>query len=70
MTGTLTCPKCGGHMQTYARSGVTIDQCTDCRGIYLDRGELPQLIDTEAAYLHPQQPDPATGPNSATYSTG
>ena len=53
-------------METYARSGITIDQCTDCRGIYLDRGELLLLIDAEAAYFHPQQPVPATpGPNGA-----
>jgi len=29
----LTCPKCGGAMRAYERNGITIDQCTDCRGI-------------------------------------
>jgi Zn-finger nucleic acid-binding protein len=43
-------------MCTYERSGVEIDQCTECLGIYLDRGELPRLIDAEAAYFQPQQP--------------
>jgi Zn-finger nucleic acid-binding protein len=43
-------------MCTYERSGVEIDQCTQCLGIYLDRGELPRLIDAEAAYFQPQQP--------------
>lgn len=66
MTTALTCPKCRGRMETYTRSGITIDQCTDCRGIYLDRGELPLLIDAEAAYFHPQEPAPATpGPSGA-----
>ncbi len=60
MTAALTCPKCRGRMDTYERSGVTIDQCLDCRGIYLDRGELPLLIHTEAAYFNPQQPAPVT----------
>ena len=44
----ITCPKCEGAMRTYERSGVLIDQCTECRGIFLDRGELERLIDAEA----------------------
>jgi uncharacterized protein len=46
----LTCPKCQGSMRSYERSGVTVDQCTDCRGIFLDRGELERLVDSENAY--------------------
>jgi Zn-finger nucleic acid-binding protein len=43
----LTCPKCHGTMRTYERNGVHVDQCGDCRGIFLDRGELERLIDAE-----------------------
>jgi Zn-finger nucleic acid-binding protein len=43
----LTCPKCHGTMRTYERNGVHVDQCGDCRGIFLDRGELDRLIDAE-----------------------
>ena len=43
----LICPKCQGAMRTYERSGVVIDQCTDCRGIFLDHGELERLMDAE-----------------------
>ena len=43
----LTCPKCHGTMRTYERNGVHVDQCTECRGIFLDRGELDRLIDAE-----------------------
>lgn len=43
----LTCPKCHGEMRTYERSGVHVDQCSECRGIFLDRGELEHLIDGE-----------------------
>ena len=46
----LTCPKCGGAMRSYERNGVTIEQCAECRGVFLDRGELERLIDAEAAY--------------------
>ena len=47
---TLTCPKCGGQMRSYERNGVTVDQCTECRGIFLDRGELERLIDAESSH--------------------
>jgi Zn-finger nucleic acid-binding protein len=44
----MTCPKCHGDMRVYERSGVTVDQCTECRGIFLDRGELEKLFEAEA----------------------
>lgn len=49
MTGTttLTCPKCRGEMRTYERNGVLVDQCDECRGIFLDRGELEHLLESE-----------------------
>ncbi len=46
----LTCPKCHGTMRTYERNGVHVDQCAECRGIFLDRGELDRLIDAENAW--------------------
>lgn len=46
----LTCPKCGAMMRQYERNRVTVDQCTECRGIFLDRGELEHLLDAEAAF--------------------
>jgi len=58
-TGTLTCPKCAGAMRTYERNGISIDQCTECRGVFLDRGELERLIDAEgAAYAGRGDADP------------
>lgn len=35
-------------MASYERSGIVIDQCTECRGIFLDRGELERFIDLAA----------------------
>ncbi len=46
----LTCPKCQGVMRSYERNGVTLDQCSECRGIFLDRGELERLVDAENAW--------------------
>ena len=51
MATDLVCPKCQGHMRTYERrSGVTVDQCADCRGIFLDQGELERLVGAEQGW--------------------
>jgi len=34
-------------MWTYARGGIVVELCEDCRGIFLDQGELERLIDVE-----------------------
>jgi Zn-finger nucleic acid-binding protein len=54
MTGstTLICPECRGKMRTYERNGVMVDQCDECRGIFLDRGELEQLLDAAQGSGH------------------
>jgi uncharacterized protein len=49
----MTCPKCHGEMRVYERSGVTVDQCTECRGLFLDRGELEKLFEAEANWSRP-----------------
>ena len=46
----MTCPKCQGEMRTYERNGVHVDQCSDCRGLFLDRGELERLAEAEGSY--------------------
>src|SRR5918997_152178 len=55
----MTCPKCQGEMRTYERNGVHVDQCNDCRGLFLDRGELERLVDAEGSfYSEPSAPAP------------
>jgi len=46
----VNCPKCESEMRSYERNGVTVDQCTGCRGLFLDRGELERLIDAENSF--------------------
>jgi Zn-finger nucleic acid-binding protein len=41
-------------MRVYERSGVTVDRCTECGGIFLDRGELDHLIRMEGEYTERQ----------------
>lgn len=52
----MTCPKCQGAMRTYERNGVHIDQCSDCRGLFLDRGELERLVEAEGSFYREQTP--------------
>lgn len=67
MTNTLICPKCGSEMRTYERNEVTVDQCTGCGGLFLDRGELERLVTAESAYYGapaggPPPPPPQAAP--------
>ncbi|MGE5527146.1 MAG: zf-TFIIB domain-containing protein [Methanosarcina sp.] len=52
----LSCPKCGAPMRTHKRSGITIEQCTGCHGIFLDSGELEQLLSAERSFLASDPP--------------
>ncbi|MFI5834354.1 zf-TFIIB domain-containing protein [Micromonospora sp. NPDC051300] len=63
----LTCPKCRGEMRQYERSGVVIDQCGECRGIFLDRGELEKLFEAEANWNRQQGGAPQAAPAGAGY---
>lgn len=61
----LTCPKCRSTMRQYERSGVVIDQCESCRGIFLDRGELEKLADAENRFHAGGAPSHAPPPPHA-----
>lgn len=56
---TLVCPKCQGAMNSYERNGVVIDQCQECRGIFLDRGELERMMDAEEKAYGAMPPPPS-----------
>ena len=36
----IKCPKCGGTLIERESRGVKIDECDNCGGIWLDKGEL------------------------------
>jgi hypothetical protein len=40
----MKCPKCGMDLHTLAQGNVDIDTCFNCRGVWLDAGELDQLV--------------------------
>ena len=69
----MTCPKCQGAMRTYERNGVHIEQCGDCRGIILDKGELEHLAAAEARWQSappaPSSPPPSYNAPAPSYGS-
>ncbi len=45
----MLCPICKTGLSMSDRSGVEIDFCPSCRGVWLDRGELDKIIERTAA---------------------
>ncbi|HEX4978897.1 MAG TPA: zf-TFIIB domain-containing protein, partial [Acidimicrobiales bacterium] len=41
----MRCPNDGETLLMTERSGVEIDYCPTCRGVWLDRGELDKLVE-------------------------
>ncbi|MET7364939.1 zf-TFIIB domain-containing protein [Streptomyces sp. NPDC005566] len=58
----IQCPKCHAQMNTYNRNGVQIEQCTGCRGIFLDYGELESLTRLESQWSQQAPPAPQAYP--------
>lgn len=52
-TRELRCPSCDGPMNPVERRSVVIDLCRDCKGVFLDRGELDKLLDAAEAEQNP-----------------
>ncbi len=47
----LLCPTDGTALRRIERSGVHVDACPSCRGVWLDRGELDKIVGRERADL-------------------
>ncbi|MCD6680387.1 MAG: zf-TFIIB domain-containing protein [Burkholderiaceae bacterium] len=41
----MQCPNCQATLLMSERQGIEIDYCPQCRGVWLDRGELDKLIE-------------------------
>jgi Zn-finger nucleic acid-binding protein len=44
----MNCPVDGTELRITDRQGIEIDYCPQCRGIWLDRGELDKVIERSA----------------------
>jgi Zn-finger nucleic acid-binding protein len=40
----MRCPSCGARLVEVERSDVLIDACPECRGVWLERGELDKIL--------------------------
>lgn len=59
----MVCPVCNVGLMMSDRQGVEIDYCPQCRGVWLDRGELDKIIERSAVEMAP----PAPGPQRRDY---
>lgn len=64
MSGTtrFDCPRCGTMLTMSERQGIEIDYCPQCRGVWLDRGELDKIIERADAVRPPPAPQPYGAP--------
>lgn len=58
----MQCPVDGETLVMADRSGVEIDYCPKCRGVWLDRGELDKIIERAAAAPAPREAAPVYQP--------
>ena len=75
----MQCPTDGTTLTMSERSGIEIDYCPTCRGVWLDRGELDKIIErgarefggaqqaAAAAPTAPAQPQPPAYGQQAAY---
>ena len=68
----MPCPVCKVPLVMSDRQGVEIDYCPQCRGVWLDRGELDKIIErsgqeAQAAAPPPQAPQPQRGYEQRPY---
>ncbi len=52
----MPCPVCAVPLVMSDRQGVEIDYCPQCRGVWLDRGELDKIIERSSREAEPPQP--------------
>jgi len=58
----MPCPVCKVPLVMSDRQGVEIDYCPQCRGVWLDRGELDKIIERSAAHDAGPAPQPQAPP--------
>ena len=59
----MNCPTCKTVTLVMSeRQGVEIDHCPQCRGVWLDRGELDKIIERSSRLDDDDRPRPAAPP--------
>lgn|SRR5688572_17655144 len=55
----MKCPNCEQTLVMADRQGIEIDYCPNCRGVWLDKGELDKIIERSADYVKNTDDTPA-----------
>ncbi|HEX8390704.1 MAG TPA: zf-TFIIB domain-containing protein [Candidatus Saccharimonadales bacterium] len=63
----MNCPNDQTMLVMSERRGIEIDYCPQCRGVWLDRGELDKLLEHDAPTI---QQSPQQRPSGDHYSQG
>jgi Zn-finger nucleic acid-binding protein len=58
----MRCPNDEATLVMSERSGIEIDYCPECRGVWLDRGELDKIIERSVSLEQPAAPAPQPPP--------
>jgi Zn-finger nucleic acid-binding protein len=59
----MQCPVCTDEtLVISSREGIEIDHCPQCRGVWLDRGELDKIIDRAAPSVVGSAPEAPSAP--------
>ena len=45
------CPKCGAELVPVPYRGIELDKCSRCQGVWLDFGELDQVVADDTGFL-------------------
>ena len=54
----MSCPVCAVPLAMSDRQGIEIDYCPQCRGVWLDRGELDKIIERSETPVPQSAPPP------------
>jgi len=47
----MWCPKCGMRLVEIGYRGIKVDRCSECEGVWLDKGELEAVIRLDKTLL-------------------
>ena len=61
-TDSMTCPKCHAELASRSVGDVTVHQCPQCAGIFLERADLWNLVDAENDWHAHRDAGPVTQP--------
>jgi Zn-finger nucleic acid-binding protein len=65
----MNCPNDNSELRMSERNGVEVDYCPQCRGVWLDRGELDKILDRSSAVEEEWRRPQHTGHDAPRHSS-